>query len=63
MDSSRRDIEMELKKELKLCQWEHCESFLDFGKVESTRKKLKKIIKKYTVSICSLFHKLDVPYC
>ncbi|KAM1135785.1 hypothetical protein TB1_033293 [Malus domestica] len=49
MDSSRRDIEMELKKELKLCQWEHCESFLDFGKVESTRKKLKKIIKKYTV--------------
>ncbi|TQE13576.1 hypothetical protein C1H46_000907 [Malus baccata] len=49
MDSSRRDIEMELKKELKLCQWEHCESFLDFGKVESTRKKLKKIIKKFTV--------------
>ncbi|ONI15461.1 hypothetical protein PRUPE_3G044200 [Prunus persica] len=47
MDSSRRDIEMELKRVLKLCQWDHRESAIE--NFTSTRQKLRKIIKKYTV--------------
>lgn len=59
MDSSRRDIEMELKRVLKLCQWDHRESAIE--NFTSTRQKLRKIIKKYTVSnvVSILLHKSE----
>ncbi|CAK9179916.1 unnamed protein product [Ilex paraguariensis] len=50
IEGNRRRIEMELKEFLKLCRWEHSESYLTMENSKRTRKKFRKIIQKYTVS-------------
>ncbi len=48
--ANRRNIEVELKELQKLCRWEHSESLLSIENSKRTRQKLRKLIKKYTVS-------------
>jgi hypothetical protein len=48
--ANRRNIDVELKKHLKLCGWERSENLLSIENSKRTRHKLRKLIQKYTVS-------------
>ncbi|XP_038723701.1 midasin [Tripterygium wilfordii] len=48
IEANRRNIEMELKELLKLCRWEHVESYLSIENSKRTRQKLRKLIQKYS---------------
>ena len=50
VQANRKNIETELKELLKLCRWEHSESYLSMENSKKTQQKLRKLIKKYTVS-------------
>ncbi|TKY64312.1 Midasin protein [Spatholobus suberectus] len=48
IDTSRKEVEVELSKLVKLCQWEHGKSYLSIEILKKGRQKLKKLIQKYT---------------
>ncbi|GAA0141094.1 hypothetical protein LIER_02318 [Lithospermum erythrorhizon] len=48
IETNRRSIEQELKNFEKLCRWEHIDNYLAVERFKKTRKKLKKIIHKYS---------------
>ena len=50
INTNRKNIEMELKELLKLCQWERSEIYLSMENSKRTQQKLRKLIQKYTVS-------------
>ncbi|XP_010261987.1 PREDICTED: midasin isoform X2 [Nelumbo nucifera] len=47
IEANRRNIETELKELVKLCRWEHSESYLSMESFKRTRQKLRKLIKKF----------------
>lgn len=50
IEGCRKKIEMELKELQKLCRWERVESYCSLEKSRRSRLKLRKLIKKYSVS-------------
>ncbi|RDX86825.1 Midasin, partial [Mucuna pruriens] len=48
IDASRKEVEIELSKLVKLCRWEHGKSYLSIESLKKGRQKLKKLIQKYT---------------
>lgn len=51
IDTSRKEIEIELKELVKLCRWEHGKSYSSIENLKKGRQKLRKLIQKYTVSV------------
>jgi len=49
IDASRKEVEIELSKLVKLCRWVHGKSYLSIENLKKSRQKLKKLIQKYTV--------------
>ncbi|CBI35900.3 unnamed protein product, partial [Vitis vinifera] len=62
VQANRKNIETELKELLKLCRWEHSESYLSMENSKKTQQKLRKLIQKYTVSdiLYFLFSSFDL---
>jgi len=54
IDASRKEISTELKELVKLCRWEQDKSYSSIENLKKSRQKLKKLIKKHTVSIITL---------
>ncbi|KAG4379533.1 hypothetical protein GLYMA_16G004800v4 [Glycine max] len=48
IDASRKEVEIELSKLVKLCRWVHGKSYLSIESLKKGRQKLKKLIQKYT---------------
>ncbi|CAJ1950871.1 unnamed protein product [Sphenostylis stenocarpa] len=48
IDSSRKEVGVELNKLVKLCRWEHGKSHLSIESLKKSRQKLRKLIQKYT---------------
>ncbi|KAL3008468.1 hypothetical protein AAZX31_07G033800 [Glycine max] len=48
IDASRKEVEIELSKLVKLCRWVHGKSYLSIENLKKSRQKLKKLIQKYT---------------
>ena len=54
IDTSRKEISTELKELVKLCRWEQDKSYSSIENLKKSRQKLKKLIKKHTVSSTTL---------
>ncbi|XP_027334240.1 midasin [Abrus precatorius] len=48
IETSRKEIEIELKELVKLCRWEHDKSYVSIENLKKSRQKLRKLIQKYT---------------
>ncbi|XP_029127909.1 midasin [Cajanus cajan] len=48
IDASRKEVEIELSKLVKLCRWENGKNYISIESLKKGRQKLKKLIQKYT---------------